>query len=346
MLAYSDTKIQDVVLHFVGNSFNEELLTLGNTKLEYSDEVEEDLLTYFLSSFKENEYYRFHHESHINLNEVFAYAEAIFTNPEDIVAHSKSMAKHLYEQGNHPKIKGGEFYVALIKDVLLDGEPVDAIGLFKSEVKDIFLDIQNKDGNFTVNSQEGIHVKKLDKGAIIFNTEKEKGYTVSVIDNTNKGGDAKFWFDHFLHVKQREDAYYQTETVMKIAKDFITKELPKEFAADKADQAEMLNKSADYFKEQEQFDLSEFANVVLQQPDIVDNFQDFSTSYQRERAVSIPQSFNLNETAVNKKKGVFKSVIKLDKNFSVYVHGDRTKIERGEDDNGRKFYTLWFDEEK
>jgi hypothetical protein len=346
MLAYSDTKIQDVVLHFVGNSFNEELLTLGNTKLEYSDEVEEDLLTYFLSSFKENEYYRFHHESHINLNEVFAYAEAIFTNPEDIVAHSKSMAKHLYEQGNHPKIKGGEFYVALIKDVLLDGEPVDAIGLFKSEVKDTFLDIQNNDGNFTVNSQEGIHIKKLDKGAIIFNTEKKKGYTVSVIDNTNKGGDAKFWFDHFLHVKQREDAYYQTETAMKIAKDFITKELPKEFAADKADQAEMLNKSADYFKEQEQFDLSEFANVVLQQPDIVDNFQDFSTSYQRERAVRIPENFNLNETAVNKKKGVFKSVIKLDKNFSVYVHGDRNKIERGEDENGRKFYTLWFDEEK
>ena len=346
MLAYSDTKINEVVLHFVGNSFNEELLTLGNTKLEYNETVEEDLLTYFLSSFKENEYYRFHHESHINLNEVFAYAEAIFANPENLVAHSKSIAKHLYEQGNHPKIKGGEFYVAFIKDVLLEGEPVDAIGLFKSEVKDTFLDIQNNDGNFTVNSQEGIHIKNLDKGAIIFNTEKEKGYTVSVIDNTNKGGDAKFWFDHFLHVKQREDAYYQTEAVMTIAKEFITKQLPKEFAADKADQAEMLNKSASYFKEQEDFDLSEFANVVLQQPDIVDNFQEFTTSYQRERAVSIPENFQLNETAVNKKKGVFKSVIKLDKNFSVYVHGDRNKIERGEDANGRKFYTLWFDEEK
>jgi len=346
MLAYADTKIQDVVLHFVGNSFNEELLTLSNTRLNYSPEVEEDLLTYFLSSFTGNEFYRFHHESHINLNEVFAYAEAIFTNPEDIIAHSKSMAKHLYEQGNHPKIKGGEFYVALIKDVLLEGESVDAIGLFKSEIKDTFLDVQNNDGSFTINSQEGIHVKSLDKGAIIFNTEKEKGYTVSVIDNTNKGSDAKFWFDHFLHVKQREDAYYQTETAMNIAKDFITKELPKEFAADKADQAEMLNKSADYFKEQEQFDLSEFANVVLQQPDIVDTFQDFTSSYQRERAVSIPESFELNETAVKKKKGVFKSVIKLDKNFSLYVHGDRSKIERGEDENGRKFYTLWYDEEK
>lgn len=346
MLAYSDTKIQRIVLHYVGNSFNEELLTLGNNLLEYSSEVEEDLLSYFLSSFQENEFYRFHHESHLNLNEVFAYAKAIFENPEHLIAHSKSIAKHLYEQGNHPKIKGGEFYVALIQNVLLEGEPVDAIGLFKSEVKDTFLDVKNNDGNFTINSLEGINIKNLDKGAIIFNTEKEKGYTVSVIDKTNNGGDAKFWFDHFLHVKQREDAYYQTETVMNIAKDFITKKLPKEFAADKADQAEMLNKSADYFKEQEQFDLSEFANVVLQHPDIVDTFQDFTTSYQRERAVSIPESFDLNETAVNKKKGVFKSVIKLDKNFSLYVHGDRSKIERGEDENGRKFYTLWYDEEK
>lgn len=346
MLAYSETAVENLVLHFVGNSFEEEILTLGNTKLEYSEDVEQHLLTYFLSSFKTNEFYRFHHESHINLNEIYAYAQAIFEKPEDLVAHSKSIAKHLYEHSNHPKIKGGEFYVAHLKNVLLEGEPTEAIGLFKSENKDTFLDVQSNEGKFSIRSQEGIHIKKLDKGAIIFNTESEDGYVLSVIDNTNKGSDAKFWLDHFLHVKQREDAYYQTQTVMTIAKDFITKELPKEFAADKADQAEMLNKSASYFKEQEDFDLSEFANVVLQQPDIVDNFQNFTTSYQRERAVSIPENFHLNETAVKKKSNVFKSVIKLDKNFSVYVHGDRTKIERGEDEMGRKYYTLWYDEEK
>jgi hypothetical protein len=346
MLAYSDTKIQDVVLHFVGNSFNEELLTLGNTKLDYSPEVEEHLLTYFLSSFKSNEFHHFTHESHLNLNEIFSYAEAIFDKPEDLVAHSKSIAKHLYENSNHPKVKGGELYVALIKNCLLEGEPTDAIGIFKSEHKDTFLDVRSENGIFQIDSNEGIHIKNLDKGAIIFNTEKENGYILSVLDNTNKGNDAKFWFDHFLHVKQREDAYYQTESVMQIAKEFITKALPKEFAADKADQADMLNKSAAYFREQEQFDLSEFANVVIQQPDIVDSFQDFTTSYQRERAISIPENFSLNETAVSKKKGVFKSVIKLDKNFSLYVHGDRNKIERGEDEHGRKFYTLWYDEEK
>ncbi|PCJ67471.1 MAG: hypothetical protein COA58_03905 [Bacteroidetes bacterium] len=346
MIAYQDTKIKDVILHFVGNSFNEELLTLGNTKLEYSEDVEEHLLTYFLSSFKENEFFRFHHETILNLNELYAYVEAIFENPDDIVAHSKSIAKHLYEHSNHPKIKGGEFYVAYIKNCLLEGETMDAIGLFKSENKDTFLDVKNSEGVFQIDSQEGIHINKLDKGAIIFNTEKKDGYVLSVIDNTNKGSDAKFWFDHFLHVKQREDAYYQTESIMNLAKDFITKELPKEFSADKADQAEMLNKSASYFQEQEEFDLSEFANVVIQQPDIIDSFNDFTTSYQRDKAISIPENFELNETAVNKKKGVFKSVIKLDKNFSLYVHGDRTKIERGEDENGKKFYTLWYDEER
>lgn len=346
MLSFQDTEIHNLAVHFVGNKFHDELLTLGNQTLTFDSNIEQNLLTYFLSSFKGNELYHFHHESVLNLNEIYAYAEAIFEEPEHLIAHSKSIAKHLYEHSDHPKIKGGELYVTYIKNCMLEGEPMDAIGIFKSENKDTFLDIQNNAGEFSIESHQGIHINKLDKGAIIFNTEKEDGYVLTVLDNTNKVNDAKFWLDHFLHVKQREDAYYQTESAMHMAKEFITKELPKEFSADKADQAELLNKSADYFKEQEQFDLSEFANVVIEQPDIVDSFNDFTTSYQRERAVSIPDRFELNDKAVNKKKGVFKSVIKLDKNFSLYVHGDRTKIERGQDENGRKYYTLWYDEER
>ena len=164
MLAYSDTKIQEVVLHFVGNSFHEERLTLGNTKLAFTPEVEEHLLTYFLSSFKENEFYRFHHESNLNLNELFSYAEAIFENPADLVSHSKSIAKHLYENSNHPKIKGGELYIVHIHNCLLEGEPTDAIGIFKSETKDTFLDITAEEGDFSITSAEGIHIKNLDKG--------------------------------------------------------------------------------------------------------------------------------------------------------------------------------------
>jgi len=42
---------------------------------------------------------------------------------------------------------------------------------------------------------------------------------------------------------------------------------------------------------------------------------------------------------------VFKSVLKLDKNFSVYIHGNRNMVEKGEEADGRKFYKLYYDNE-
>ncbi len=345
VLAFQDTKLADLALHFVGNQFNDESLVIGKTKLAFNEDVEKDLLTYFLSSFKEKEYYNLHHESDLKLNEVFSYASAIFEYPEGLYLQSINLAKHLYEHSTHPNTKGGEFYVVYLQNVLLEGEIMDAIGLFKSENKDTFLKIKNNDNGFEIDSQQGINISKLDKGCIIFNTDKENGYVLSVVDNTNKGSDAKYWFDHFLHVNQRNDSYFQTENVMAMTKAFITKELPKEFEASKADQVDLLKRSVAYFKEQEEFDLSEFANTVMAQPDIIEHFEGFKTAYATERAISMEDKFELNDKAVKKKQTVFKSVIKLDKNFHIYVHGNKDKIERHTDADGNKYYKLYFDEE-
>jgi hypothetical protein len=39
-------------------------------------------------------------------------------------------------------------------------------------------------------------------------------------------------------------------------------------------------------------------------------------------------------------------VIKLDKNFHVYIHGDRELVDKGYDDEkGMKFYKLFYSEE-
>ncbi|MEZ4893945.1 MAG: hypothetical protein R2778_13135 [Saprospiraceae bacterium] len=43
---------------------------------------------------------------------------------------------------------------------------------------------------------------------------------------------------------------------------------------------------------------------------------------------------------------VFKSVLKLDKNFHIYVHGRRDLIERGFDEQkGKKFYKVYYENE-
>lgn len=47
---------------------------------------------------------------------------------------------------------------------------------------------------------------------------------------------------------------------------------------------------------------------------------------------------------VKKQNRSFKSVIRLDKNFHIYIHGDRNLIEQGEDKKG-KFYKIYYENE-
>jgi hypothetical protein len=236
--------------------------------------------------------------------------------------------------------------VVYFKHCLLNEELVDAVGLFKSENKDTFLKVNPSGDGFIVKTDQGANVDKLDKGCIIFDRDAADGYLVSVVDNTNKQLEARYWIDDFLHLRQCEDAYFQTQSVMAMAKSFITKELPQQFEVEKADQADLLNKSIKFFKEQDSFNMDEFEAEVIVQPEVISQFQQYRHDYQHDHQVNIEDEFDISDKAVKKQQRVFKSVIKLDKNFHIYVHGDRSLIERGEDADGRKFYKIYYEEER
>lgn len=152
------------------------------------------------------------------MNEVYMCVHEIFSNPNTILHQSIDLSKHLYEQSTHPKVKGGEFYVVYFEDCIVDGISTNAIGLFKSENKDTYLKIQHKSNGFMIESEKGISLNKLDKGCLIFNREKENGYVVAVVDNVNKGAEAKYWTDDFLHVRPRKDNFNQTQICFLYAK--------------------------------------------------------------------------------------------------------------------------------
>jgi hypothetical protein len=61
--------------------------------------------------------------------------------------------------------------------------------------------------------------------------------------------------------------------------------------------------------------------------------------------VDLQDRFAISADAVKRQARVFKSVLKLDKNFHIYIHGDRNKIEQGVDENGRKFYKIYYEQE-
>jgi len=339
--------LENLAVHFVGNKADDDGIRLSNDVMHISDEHIKALLqTYFLSAFKSGEWYHLHHEAEINLNETFNFASQIFDNHKTFYSQSVNFARHLYEQSTHSKIKPGELYVALFRGVIVDNEEMDAIGLFKSESKETYLKVSQTADNYSINQDEGININKLDKGCMIFNTLREDGYLVALVDTAGKGSEAVYWKDDFLNVVPRADDFHHTRNALTMARNFVVEKMPQEFDVSKADQADMLNKSVKFFKENESFTFDEFAQVVMQQPQVIESFNDYKNQFQSERDISMPDDFDINGQAVKQKSRNFKSVIKLDKNFHVYIHGDRDKLIKGVDaQTGLHYYQLLFERE-
>lgn len=344
MLYTEYISLKSVALHIVGNKLNQDNVAFSANSMEIEGNIEKILSSYFLTPFTSEEYYQFYHESDLALNEVFVYVSKIFDNPKQLHEQSVNLAKHLYEQSTHPKIKAGEFYTVYFKDCILDGETLDAVGLFKSENKDTFLKVLQQKGNFSLESEKGINIKKLDKGCLIFNKERKSGYVVAVVDNTNKGAEAQYWIDDFLHVRQRKDEYANTQNFMSLAKNFVTKELPKEFEVSKADQIELLNKSLQFFKEKESFDINSFANEVISQPEVMERFYQYKQYYEDQSDIVIDDQFAISEAARKKQQRSYKRVINLDKKIQLVITGNSQNIEQGEDERG-KFYKVYYRDE-
>ncbi len=347
MTGLDDVILEKVMVHKVGNPSRAEELRLSQQPLTLNDEIVNGLLVkYFLGSFNEHELFRFTHLSNLQMNEVYQYCVEIFEEPSKIIENSQLLAKFLYEKSTHSKIKEGELYVVLFDNVMFENEPIKAIGLFKSENKQSFLKVFPHGANYEVIHEEGININKLDKGCLIFHSALHEGAKVCVVDHTNKGNDTQYWIDEFLQVEPYADSYHQTDKYLNLCKTFITNEYPDKFEVSKKEQIDLLSKSIEYFTSHEQFNLQEFAEEVMHYPEVVDTFMDFKKNFEANRNFEIEDEFSIHVNAVKKQQKVFKSVLKLDKNFHIYIHGRRDLIEKGVDEmTGKKFYKIYFDEE-
>ncbi len=357
MPIFESSSIASVAVHRVGNKETSEGYILSDRPVKLSEALQDLLVNYFISPFKVEEYYHLCDDDNLQLNNIYQAACQVFDDADSLMDVSRGIAKHLYDSCTHPNIKGGDLFVVYFSECQWNGETTNALGIFKSENKSQFLKVlhdeeewSRESGNesasaiFKMYIDKGIDVNKLDKGALIFNLERDKGFIVSVVDATNRGMDAVYWKDSFLHICQRQDEYYNTHQVMQAYKKFVTDELPQQYEVSKADQADLLNRSVSFFKENESFDMDDFARDVIGQPEVIDSFKQYREQYEQENAVQLPDKFGISEGAVKKQARSYRSVIKLDKNFHIYVHGDRKLIEQGEDEKG-KFYKVYYNEE-
>lgn len=351
MLSYFEASLAQLAIHRVGNKLQNEHFILSETLVNLNDEMLPKLLMqYFLEPFsKANEVYHFTHSTdQLELNEMCHFSTSFFSGDIDFYSLSTQVTKLLYNASNHPKIKAGELYVVHFNQVQLEGEVQEAIGIFKSETKETYLKVYAEQGGFQVGYEENaINIHKLDKGCLIVNAAKEDGYNVLVVDQTNKQNEALYWKDDFLQINIRNDHFNQTGNLLQVCRNFVEQKLDEAFEMEKADKIDLLNRSMAYFKEKEQFNVDEFSDEVLGSAQAADIFKGYKSDFEREHAVEIANQFEISNQAVKKQAKNFKSILKLDKNFHVYIHGKRDMLEKGyDDDKGLNFYKLFFEQEQ
>mgnify|MGYP003289830004 FL=1 len=332
------------MVHFVGNKTNDEGCKASKEPLVLSNTTRNALNNYFYKPFTiKDDYYSFYHQTDIRLNTIYSYIKEIFINKDVFCEQSLNIARYLYEQSTHPKIKGGELYVAHIDNCIVDGKYAEAIGLFKSESKDTFLMLRQNEVGFEISSQSGASINKLDKGCLVFNIERERGFLVAIVDNTNKGAEAKYWTDDFLHVRPRKDSFNQTQNMLSLCKSFVS-QLPSDNG--KVEKATYMNRSVEALKD-ESVNINTFAEQVFGTPELASKFKHYKETYQKERDIEIDDTFKPSSTAIKRKATGTMTTIKLDKNFDINIHGGEQYIVRGYDEErGMHYYQLFFKEEK
>lgn len=338
------SKLSSIAVHLVGNKTKDEELQLSKAESGIDTPTLIIVWYYLNSAFKNPEYYRFVHPSGLEFNSVFQVCKTLFAEPTSFLTSSQKIAQLLFEVSDHPQVKSGELMVMYFERLRHLQFDAPAIAIFKSEQKQPFLFTEEEEEVIELYSYQGINPAKVDKAALIFDTDQEEGFQVLSVDNLNKGEETKFWFEQFLKIQMRSSDYVKTSEIIKITKSFIDQDLKEDQDLGRSETLEYYGKSKDYFEVNDQYEPEKFSKEVFDDEGVADRFREYIKSRDL-NDLGLDAEFEVSQEALKKKERTFKSVLKLDKNFHIYIHGDRSKIEKGVDENGRKFYKVFYEEE-
>jgi hypothetical protein len=343
MLNLYNLHIEELFLHQVGNKSKNEPLFLSDVAQALNDESNALLKQYFSKPFmqKEENYFHFEHETDLDFHPLFSAISGVFDNPHTLLDTSKTIAKHLFSSSENQHIKSGELFVAYFTNVVLDNEKVDAIGIFKSEIKNHFLKFDTKGNQFQMLLDEGVDLNKLDKGALIFNSEKEAGYRILSVDSNRY--DAKYWLEEFLAIAPFEDAIFQTKKYLKFCQNFAKDVvLP---AEDKKEEVLFMNRSMNFFAKNDEFQESSFIEEVIENPDLIPEFRHYKETQAPKYKIEDLTEFPIANNAVTAARKKTKNIIALDTNVQLkldFINPESADkfLEKGWDEERQMYYYL------
>lgn len=207
------TRLHRLIVHRVGNRSREEGTSLSIRAADISGAVAETLIgRYLWGAQSSGTKYRFHHESDLDLNEVRAFAKKVFSDDTHFDDSSRAIAKHLYSKSTHTSVPEGDLFVVLFDVLGEDGGFSKVLGLFKSEIKDRFLVVDQHAETLSLEERTGIDPRNLQKAALIF----EDGERVIAVERGSAA--TRYWIEDFLKVVPLADAKAAASLVAGVVK--------------------------------------------------------------------------------------------------------------------------------
>ncbi len=350
MINLFSTHIASLSIHRVGNKSRNENIFLSAEPYKLEDELTPLMKEFFLKPFREKEenYFNFSHEADLEYHELYQMASTIFDDPEKTHEVSRNIATLLFNQSEHPHIKSGEVYVAYLENVHLDNQKMDAIGIFKSEVKQDFLQFSETETQLKALLKQGVSLNKLDKGCIIFNSNKEEGYKILSVDSNRY--DTRYWLESFLGVEALADDNFYTKKYLKFCQDFAKDVvLP---AEDKKQEVMFMNRAVNHFAKNDNFEETAFLNEVIDNPDLIPEFRHYKSEKAPKYSIEDLTTFPIANTAVSAARKKIKNVINLDTNIQIkmdFINPESAEkyVEKGWDEEKQMYYYLvYFNKEE
>ncbi|KAA0966247.1 nucleoid-associated protein [Sporosarcina sp. ANT_H38] len=333
MLEVTESKLAQYVVHYVSDTlvWGDEVFSQPEVMLEAAFTQ----LAFNKVDFEQQ--YDFFHETDIGLNEVYSYVNSIFDQESNFLKQSKHIATHLQSVSQHPNIKSGELFIGLFDNCLWQSEVKKVIAIVKIDEKEMFLDVQNDQNKVIVSGIDGINVKKINNMAVIVDMGPD--VAPAVFMKTKKKEDVVYWQERFLKIKVADEQYHKTNLALTECKKFIIKE--ESFTNTK--KLGLLNKTLEYFRNEEEFQVDDYIETVFEGTDPVKKDIIVNSAKPYETVIS--------ESAIFKAEKNFKRKIKLDSNIEIQVNVRDIEqidelIEVGYDEaTNRKFYKIYFQEE-
>lgn len=333
MLEVSESKLAQYIIHFISDS-----LVLGEESFTHPEVMLEAAFTQLaFNKIDLEQQYEFFHETNIALNEVYTYVSAIFKEEKSFLEQSKSIARHLHSVSQHPNIKCGELFIGLFDNCFFMNEATKIVAIVKIDEKEMFLDVKNDQNKMIIHGIDGINVKKINNMAIIVDMGEEQ--VPAVFIKTKRKEDIVYWQERFLKMKAADEHYHKTNLALTECKKYILKE--DNFS--NTEKLGLLNKTLDYFRNEDEFQVNEYIEAVFDKTD----------STQRDIIINSVKPYEtiISESALEKAEKKYKRKIKLDSNIEIQVNVQNIEqvdelIEVGYDEaTNRKYYKIYFQEE-